>query len=93
MALNIKNAEVERLAAEVARMAKETKTEAIRRALQDRKARLAVRTGTAQDRVAQIKEYLEREVRPLLPPELRRKGISKREREKILGIGPHGFPE
>ena len=35
MALNIKNAEVERLAAEVARLTGESKTEAIRRALDE----------------------------------------------------------
>jgi antitoxin VapB len=40
MGLNIKNPEVERLAAEVARLAKESKTEAIRQALADRKQRL-----------------------------------------------------
>ena len=40
MALNIKNPEVERLATEVANLARETKTEAIRRALEERKARL-----------------------------------------------------
>jgi antitoxin VapB len=39
MALNIKNPEVERLATEVALLARETKTEAIRRALEERKAR------------------------------------------------------
>lgn len=93
MALNIKNAEVERLATEVARMAHESKTEAIRRALEDRKARLALRTGSAHDRIAEIKEFLEREVRPLIPIEHRGKGMSKREREEILGIGPNGFPE
>lgn len=40
MALNIKNQEVERLAAEVAKMTGETKTEAIRRALGERRQRL-----------------------------------------------------
>src|ERR1700686_119913 len=45
MALNIKNPQVEKLAAEVARLAQETKTEAIRRALLERKARLQVRGG------------------------------------------------
>lgn len=41
MALNIKNAEVERLAAEVAALQGSSKTEAIRVALTDRMARLA----------------------------------------------------
>ena len=43
MALNIKNEAVERLVAEVARLAGESKTEAVRRALEERKARLAYR--------------------------------------------------
>ena len=93
MALNIKNAEVERLAAEVARMAQETKTEAIRRALEERKKRLGVRVGRGADRAHQIKAYLAREVWPQIPPELRGKKITKREREEILGIGPDGYPE
>jgi hypothetical protein len=50
MALNIKNAEVERLAAEVAGLANESKTEAIRRALADRKERLVVRRVKAPRR-------------------------------------------
>jgi antitoxin VapB len=40
MALNIRNAEAERLAATVARLTGETKTEAVTRALRDRLARL-----------------------------------------------------
>lgn len=93
MALNIKNVEVERLAAQVARMANETKTEAIRHALEDRKNRLSLRAGRSVDRVNRVREYLEREVWPLVPPEVRGKTMSKREREEILGIGPDGYPE
>lgn len=92
MALNIKNAEVERLAAEVARMAHETKTEAIRRALEDRKKRLQVKIGDA-DRATQIRAYLSREVWPHIPANIRGKKMTKREREEILGIGPDGYPE
>lgn len=92
MALNIKNQEVERLATEVARMARETKTEAIRRALQDRKNRLASQAGSA-DRVERLRAFLEREVWPYVPDSVRGKKMSKREREEILGIGPHGYPE
>lgn len=43
MALSIKNREVERLAEELAEVTGETKTEAIRRALEDRRQRLAAR--------------------------------------------------
>jgi antitoxin VapB len=92
MALNIKNPEVERLATEVAQLARETKTEAIRRALEDRKARL--KSGLSpEERVRRTTEYLEREVWPQIPPEDRGKILSKQEREEILGIGPHGYPE
>lgn len=89
MALNIKNPEVERLAAEVARMAHETKTEAIRRALLDRKQRLGIRR-TESSRAERLRAFLETEVWPKIPPELRERGISKEEREEILGYGPEG---
>jgi antitoxin VapB len=86
MALNIKNDRVERLAAEVARMTGETKTEAIRRALEDRKNRLARRGSSTRGRVSRIKNYLAREVWPLIPSDVRGKKMTKREREEILGI-------
>jgi antitoxin VapB len=63
MALNIKNREVERLAEETARLAGETKTEAIRRALEERARRLRVRV-VRRDRKADMRRYLEREVWP-----------------------------
>ena len=92
MALNIKNPEVERLAAEVAQLAHETKTEAIRKALEERRSRLAVRPSP-EERLKAMTEYLEREVWPLNPPEIRGRKMTKQEREEILGIGPHGYPE
>jgi antitoxin VapB len=92
MALNIKDPEIERLATEVAQLAKETKTEAIRRALEERKARLKAGPSREQ-RYRRTMEYLEREVWPHIPPELRGKTITKQEREEILGIGPNGYPE
>ena len=93
MALNIKNARVERLATEVARITGETKTEAIRRALEDRKKRLALTTTRTSGRIGQIKDYLEREAWPHIPANIRGKKMTKREREEILGIGPDGYPE
>ena len=47
MCLYIKNREVEMLAGEVATMVRETKTEAIRQALLNRRARLRGRSGTS----------------------------------------------
>ena len=90
MALNIKNPEVERLAAEVARLTKESKTEAIRQALADRKRRLLA-TGKTADKEERLLAYLRNRVWPQIPPELLHRRTSKREREKILGYGPQGF--
>ena len=90
MALNIKNPEVERLAAEVACLARESKTEAIRRALLDRKQRLTIQR-TQPDKLQRLEAYLREHVWPQIPPELRARGISKQEREEILGYGPEGF--
>ena len=89
MALNIKNAEVERLAAEVAEMAHESKTEAIRKALDERKQRLQLHTSQ-KDHIARAWEFLEREVWPSLPPEERGRRLTKEEEEEILGYGPDG---
>ena len=66
MGLNIKNAEVEQLAGEVAGLAHETKTEAIRRALLERRARLRAHAGKLGERQS-LREYLERNVWPPQP--------------------------
>jgi antitoxin VapB len=90
MALNIKNPEVERLATEVARLAGESKTEAIRRALVDRKARLDADQPLKMSRGERLQRFLETEVWPFIPPEERGKRMTKEEREEILGYGPDG---
>ena len=90
MALNIKNREVEELAAQVSEMARETKTEAIRRALLERKERLQVRRGPAGRR-ARLERLLREQIWPRIPKDVRGKRISKQEREEILGVGPGGF--
>lgn len=89
MALNIKNAEVERLASEVSRLTGESKTEAIRKALEDRRERLR-RRGANERRVTEMRSWLEREVWSKLPRAVRGKPVTKEEREKILGYGPEG---
>lgn len=90
MALNIKNPEVERLAAEVARLARESKTEAIRRALLDRKQRLVIRR-TETDKLQRLENFLREHVWPEIPAEVRGRPVPKQEREEILGYGPEGF--
>ena len=87
--MNIKNSEVEALAADVARLAGESKTEAVRRALVERKQRLAIRVDPG-DRRARARRVLERDVWPLVPPEIRGRRITRSEEDEILGYGPDG---
>ena len=89
MALNIKDRDTERLAAEVAALAGESKTRAIKVALEERKARLAVR-GRTHDRHAHFVRFLETEVWPQVPRKTLGRRTTKREREQILGFGPEG---
>ena len=88
MPLNIKNAEVERLAAEVARLAGESKTEAIRRALEERRGRL--RHKSADHRRERVLQLLERTVWPTLPKRERGRRLTRAEEDRILGYGPGG---
>ena len=89
MALNIKNPDVERLAAEVADLAGETKTQAIRRALEERKSRLALRV-VRLDRRGDFLKVLERDIWPRIPARLLGRRLSRKEEDKILGYGPRG---
>lgn len=89
MALNIKSRQVEELAAEVARIAGESKTEAIRQALVERRQRLLRGTGPTA-RAEHLRRFLAEEIWAVLPPEKRGRPVTKREREKILGYGRQG---
>lgn len=89
MALNIKNVEVEQLAAEVAEISGETKTEAVRKALAERKQRLASRIAPT-DRRSRATRFLEREVWPAVPESEVGRRLSTEEEDDILGFGPHG---
>ncbi len=92
MALTIKNPEVERLAAEVARLTGETKTQAIRVALEERRSRLA--TGVDRDaRKAELLRFMEEEIWVHIPPELRGQPHDSARDDAILGYGPDGLPE
>jgi antitoxin VapB len=88
MALNLKNDEVERLAAEVARLAGESKTEAIRRALEERRHRL--RAPAAAERRARVQRLLETKVWPSVPKKQLGRRITRRQEDAILGYGPEG---
>ena len=88
MALNLKNADVERLAAEVARLTGETKTEAIRRALDERRQRLTQRS--AAKRRARVLAFLRANVWPSIPKAQRGRRLSREEEDELLGYGPEG---
>ncbi len=88
MALNIKDPETVRLASEVAALAGETKTRAVKVALEERRRHLTRRVQRPPgDRLS---AFLEGEAWPQVPPEILGVPISRREREEILGYGPEG---
>jgi antitoxin VapB len=89
VALNIKNAEAERLAAEVARMTGESKTEAIRRALAERRQRLAYRLSP-HDREARVLHFLEQEVWSRISEDQIGRQLTREEEDEILGYGATG---
>jgi antitoxin VapB len=89
MPLNIKNAEVERLAEQVARLAGESKTEAIRQALILRRDRLTAK-ASGLSRARRLAVFLERRAWPLVPARVSGHPVSKKERERILGYGAEG---
>jgi antitoxin VapB len=89
MALNIKDPETERLAAEAAALTGDSKTGAVRQALRE----LIERRSAGRDadaREVRLRRLLEDEIWPLLPPGQLGKPLSKAEQEDLLGIGPDG---
>jgi antitoxin VapB len=89
VALNIKNREVEALAAEVAELTGESKTEAIRMALAERRQRLE-RASRPAARAERLRCFFSEEIWPLLPRGERGRPMSRQEREEILGYGDAG---
>jgi antitoxin VapB len=82
MALNIRNAEAERLAAELAKQTGETKTEAVTQALRDRLARVRRRPRQRlADELEQIAEHCAN--LPVLDP---------RPADQILTYDENGLP-
>ena len=88
MALNLKNPEVERLAAEVARLTGESKTEAIRRSLDERRQRL--RGVPASARRRRVLRFLERRVWSAIPKDQLGRRLTREEEDQLLGFGPAG---
>ncbi len=91
MALNVKDEEAVRLAGEIAAITGESKTRAIRVALQERRERLLLgEEGDPQGRREHLRRFLEEEIWPQIPPDQLGVAITKEEREEILGYGEHG---
>ncbi len=88
MALNVKDEEAVRLAGEIAAITGESKTRAIRVALQERWDRLA--DEPPSKRGEEIRRFLEEEIWPQIPPDQLGVPITKEEREEILGYGEGG---
>lgn len=85
MALNIKDAETEQLAAELASRLQLNKTAAIRHAP---RAQLALLESRHQDRLDQVLDVLQSEIWPLTAGS---KPITKADREEILGYTDAGY--
>jgi antitoxin VapB len=92
MALNIDDRELEKLAAEIAKLTGESEEEAIRRSLRERRDRLGRPPGRGGRRPRTKEEmlhHLETEIWPLIPAEHRgRPPMTKAERAELLGYGP-----
>jgi antitoxin VapB len=89
MALNIKNAETEALAADVARLTGETKTAAITTALRERRQRLLL-AGGGLKRGQLLERMLAEQVWPHAPAGALGAPLTREEEEEILGFGPTG---
>lgn len=89
MALSIKDEEAERLAGEVAQLAGESKTRAVKVALRERRERLEL-LRPHHDPQGELRRFLEQEVWSQVPRKALGKPLSRREREEILGYGPEG---
>jgi antitoxin VapB len=90
MPLNIKNAEVESLAEEIARLTNTSKTEAIRQALLERRERVSAMSPDA-NRAELLHRFMEFRIWPRIPASASRRW-TKEEEETALGYGEHGEP-
>lgn len=89
MSLNIKNQRVERVLDEVTAITGESKTEAVRRALEERRDRLA-RNAPDLHPADRLRRLLVREIWPAIPAALQGTRLSKADEEQILGYGVDG---
>ena len=89
MALNIKNSDVEKILEEVVALTGESKTEAVRKALEERRQRLALR-ATGDNDLERLVAFLQDEVWSQMPEDVLGTSLTKEEEEEILGYGEIG---
>src|SRR3954453_14817012 len=89
VAINIRNAKVERLADELADMAGESRTATILHALEERREKIA-RGPARKPQLAHVLAFLEKEIWPNIPKNLLGRRLTKTERERVLGFGKRG---
>ncbi|MDR7300385.1 type II toxin-antitoxin system VapB family antitoxin [Haloactinomyces albus] len=89
MALNIKDSVTEQMATEVAELAGETKTQAVRHGLEELRERL-LKERRCSERGARLERFLEYEAWPQVPADVLGQPMTRDEREEILGYGPEG---
>jgi antitoxin VapB len=90
MTLTIKDRETEALVTKITAVTGETEVDALRLAALERLERLGSRSTSKKRSPGEIRRWLETEVWPRIPEELRGRGVTKGEREEILGYGPDG---
>jgi antitoxin VapB len=89
MAVNIKNQDVESLLNELVQLTGESKTEAVRKALAERRQYLILQYGVAKPKT-HLRAFLQEEIWPQIPTPQLGQRLTKREEEEILGYGEHG---
>jgi antitoxin VapB len=89
MALNIKNSRVDKLVTEVVAITGESKTEAIYKALLERRRQLAFQV-VPQRRTDKLRKFLEHEVWTAVPERLLGKRLTRKEEDDLLGYGANG---
>ena len=89
MTLHISNPNVDKLLDEITRITGESRTEAVRKALEERRRRLSGQTTIAEEERRLI-AFLQSEVWPRIPPAHLGVQLTKEEQEDILGYGEHG---
>lgn len=87
MPISVKSPEVDALLDDVVRLTGESKTEAIGRALRERRDRL---TGQDNRRLAHARAFLEAEIWPLVPAAELGRELTRAEEDEVLGYGPEG---